>query len=420
MTANTALEPLTAGLAGERKTPEIPAPQPCSVQEADTVPLGLGRRVRRAYGYDDVALVPAAATVDPEDVDTTWEVGGHRLRLPILAAAMDSVTDVRTAVLMWELGGAGVLNLEGLQTRYEDPSEALERIASAPPERSVAVLQEVYRVPVREELVARRIQEIKRAGALAFGSTTPASASWLAPVAEEAGLDVLVLQSTVITERHRSSRGRALSVRELVRELRIPVMAGNCVTYQAAMELLEAGVVGLLVGVGPGAACTSRKVLGVGVPQVTALCDVAAARDAFRERTGHHVPVVADGGIRVGGEVAKSIACGADAVMLGSALACAAESPGRGYHWGMATPHAALPRGTRIRVGTTGTLRQILLGPAQVDDGSQNLVEALRTAMGLCGARTLREMQRTELVLAPALLTEGKAVQFAQRVGQGR
>ncbi|MFN3286051.1 MAG: GuaB3 family IMP dehydrogenase-related protein, partial [bacterium] len=360
------------------------------------------------------------ATVDPEDVDTSWEVGGHRLRIPVLAAAMDSVTDVRTAVLMGELGGAGVLNLEGLQTRYEDPSEAFERIASAPQDQCVRVLQELYRAPVREELVARRIQEIKRAGALAFGATTPASASWLAPLAEEAGLDVLVLQSTVITERHFSSRGRALSVRQVVRSSRIPVMAGNCVSYQAALELLEAGVAGLFVGVGPGAACTSRKVLGVGVPQVTALCDVAAARDAFREKTGRHVPVVADGGIRVGGEVAKSIACGADAVMLGSALACAEEAPGRGYHWGMATPHAALPRGTRIRVGTTGTLRQILFGPAQVDDGSQNLVEALRTAMAMCGARTLREMHRVEIVLAPALLTEGKAAQFAQRVGQGR
>lgn len=408
MTARTAnRDSLTAGL-------------PPVVSEADTVLLGLGRRARRAYGYDDIALVPAAATVDPEDVDVSWEVGGHRLRIPVLAAAMDSVTDVRTAVLMGELGGAGVLNLEGLQTRYEDPSEAYERIASAPQEQCVRVLQELYRAPVREELVARRIREIKRGGALAFGSTTPASASWLAPLAEEAGLDVLVLQSTVITERHFSSRGRALSVHQVVKNSRIPVMAGNCVSYQAAMELLEAGVAGLFVGVGPGAACTSRKVLGVGVPQVTALCDVAAARDAFRERTGRHVPVVADGGIRVGGEVAKSIACGADAVMLGSALACAAEAPGRGYHWGMATPHAALPRGTRIRVGTTGTLRQILFGPAQVDDGSQNLVEALRTAMAMCGARTLREMHRVEIVLAPALLTEGKAAQFAQRVGQGR
>jgi IMP dehydrogenase len=303
----------------------------------DTVALGLGRWVRRAYGYDDIALVPAAATVDPEDVDTSWEVGGYRLRIPVLAAAMDSVTDVRTAVLMWELGGAGVLNLEGLQTRYEDPrSPGPHRLCPAGGLR--AAVAGAVPGPVREDLVARRIQEIKRAGALAFGSTTPASASWLAPLAQEAGLDVLVLQSTVITERHHSSRGRALSVREVVRRLDIPVMAGNCVSYEAALELLEAGVAGLFVGVGPGAACTSRKVLGVGVPQVTALCDVAAARDAFRARTGRHVPVVADGGIRVGGEVAKSIACGADAVMLGSALAAAAEAPGRGYHWAWRPP----------------------------------------------------------------------------------
>jgi IMP dehydrogenase len=399
--------------------PQIPSPEPAP-DPADTVLLGLGRRVRRAYGYDDIALVPAAATVDPEDVDTSWEVGGLRLRIPVLGAAMDSVTDVRTAALLWGLGGAGVLNLEGLQTRYEDPTEALERIAAAPQEACVRLLQEVYAAPVREELVAKRIAEIKRAGAAAFVSTTPGSADRLAPLAQEAGADVVVLQSTVVTDRHSSSRGRALSVREIVRRLQVPVVAGNCVSYEAALELLEAGVAGLLVGVGPGAACTSRRVLGVGVPQVTALCDVAAARDAFRARAGRHVPVIADGGIRVGGEVAKSVACGADAVMLGSALACAAEAPGRGYHWGMATPHAALPRGTRIRVGTTGTLRQILLGPAQVDDGSQNLVEALRTAMGLCGARTLRDMQRARMVLAPALLTEGKAAQFAQRVGQGR
>ncbi len=411
MTAKTA-EPETTDLPSSSDRSVLP--------QQDTVEIGLGRRVRRAYGYDDIALVPAPATVDPEDVDTSWEVGGLRLRIPVLGAAMDSVTDVRTAVLLWELGGAGVLNLEGLQTRYEDPTEALEQIATAPQEVCVRVLQELYAAPVREELVAARIAEIKRAGAKAFVSTTPSSAARLAPLAQEAGADVVVVQSTVVTDRHSSSRGRALSIRDIVRRLQVPVMAGNCVSYEAALELLEAGVAGLLVGVGPGAACTSRRVLGVGVPQVTALCDVAAARDAFRARTGRHIPIVADGGIRVGGEVAKSVACGADAVMLGSALACAVEAPGRGYHWGMATPHAALPRGTRIRVGTTGTLRQILLGPAQVDDGSQNLVEALRTAMGLCGARTVREMHGARIVLAPALLSEGKAAQFAQRVGQGR
>jgi IMP dehydrogenase len=382
--------------------------------------IGITRRVRRAYGYDDIALVPAAATVDPEDVDVSWEVGGHRLELPVLAAAMDSVTDPRTAIVMHELGSAAVLNLEGLQTRYDDPSDVIARITEAAPEECVPLLQELYRRPVRSELIARRVAEIKRAGALAFASVTPAAASDLAPVAEEAGLDVLVLQSTVITERHRSSRGRSISVRQIVERSPIPVMAGNCVSYEAAAELLEVGIAGLFVGVGPGAACTSRRVLGVGVPQVTAICDVAAARDAHRERTGRHVPVIADGGVSVGGDLAKSIACGADAVMLGSALARAANAPGRGSHWGMAMPHTALPRGTRIRVGTTGTLRQILLGPAATDDGTQNLIEALRTAMGMCGARTIREMHRARIILAPALATEGKAAQFAQGVGQGR
>ncbi|MCS7173746.1 MAG: GuaB3 family IMP dehydrogenase-related protein [Armatimonadetes bacterium] len=383
-------------------------------------PLGIGRWARRAYGYDDIALVPAASTLDPEDVDTSWEVAGFRFRIPVLAAAMDSVTDVRVAALLHGLGGAAVLNLEGIQTRYEDPAEAIEAIVQAPPERCVAVLQEVYRRPVRDDLVARRIQELKRAGAVAMASVTPANAPHLAPLAREAGLDVLVVQSTVVTAQHRSTRGRGVSLRELVDRLGIPVLAGNCVSYAQAMGLLEAGVAGVFVGVGPGAACTSRRVLGVGVPQVTALCDVAAARDAYYVRTGRYVPVIADGGLTVGGDLAKAIACGADAVMLGSALARAAEAPGRGYHWGMATPHPALPRGTRIYVGTTGTLRQILLGPAQVDDGSQNLVEALRTAMGMCGASTIREMHQVEVVLAPALATEGKAVQFAQRVGQGR
>ncbi|MDR7415194.1 MAG: GuaB3 family IMP dehydrogenase-related protein [Armatimonadota bacterium] len=401
------------------QTPErVPLPGERALPAGES--LGIGRWARRAYGYDDIALVPAASTLDPEDVDTSWEVGGFRFRIPVLAAAMDSVTDVRVAALLHELGGAAVLNLEGIQTRYEDPTEAIEAIVQAPQERCVAVLQEVYRRPVREELVARRVQELKRAGVVAMASVTPGNAPRLAPIAREAGLDVLVVQSTVVTAQHRSSRGRGVSLPDLVDRMGIPVMAGNCVSYAQAMGLLEAGVAGVFVGVGPGAACTSRRVLGVGVPQVTALCDVAAARDDYYVRTGRYVPVIADGGLTVGGDLAKAIACGADAVMLGSALARAEEAPGRGYHWGMATPHPALPRGTRIHVGTTGTLRQILLGPAQVDDGTQNLVEALRTAMGMCGAATIREMHRVEVVLAPALATEGKAVQFAQRVGQGR
>ncbi|MGH2374298.1 MAG: GuaB3 family IMP dehydrogenase-related protein [bacterium] len=382
--------------------------------------LGRGRTVRRTYSLDDIALVPAASTLDPDDVDCSWQVGPATFRLPFVAAAMDSVVDVRSAVAMSGLGGLAVLNLEGLNTRYADLDEPLTTIASAASDEVVGVLQRLYRAPIDDGLVGARIRAIKTAGPVCAVSMTPASAARLAPVAADAGADLLLVQSTVMTEEHRSSRGRAISLRDLTTRLRIPVMAGNCVGYDAALGLLEAGAAAIFVGVGPGAACTSRRVLGIGVPQATAICDVAAARDDFSRRTGTYVPIVADGGIATGGDVAKAIACGADAVMLGSALARAEEAPGRGFHWGMATPHAALPRGTRIRVGTTGSLRQILLGPAAVDDGSHNLSEALRTAMGLCGAATIREMHAAEIVIAPQLGTEGKAAQFSQKVGQGR
>ncbi len=383
-------------------------------------PLGLGRTVRRTYSLDDIALVPAASTLDPEDVDCSWQVGPVTFQLPFVAAAMDSVVDVRSAATLSALGGLGVLNLEGLNVRYADLDEPLTAIASAPTDEVVAVLQRLYRAPIDENLVRERVRAITAAGAVCAVSVTPAAAGRLAPLAEGAGADLLLVQSTVMTEEHRSSRGRAISLRDLTARLRIPVMAGNCVGYDAAIGLLEAGAAAIFVGVGPGAACTSRRVLGIGVPQATALCDVAAARDDFSRQTGRYVPIVADGGIATGGDVAKAIACGADAVMLGSALARAEEAPGRGFHWGMATPHAALPRGTRIRVGTTGSLRQIVLGPAAVDDGSHNLSEALRTAMGLCGAATIREMHTAEIVIAPQLGTEGKAAQFSQKVGQGR
>ena len=382
--------------------------------------IGKGRAARRTYGFDEIALVPASATVDPNDVDLSWRVAERAFALPIVASAMDSVVDVPFAIALSRLGGMAVLNLEGIQTRYAEPGDALDRLAAASPERVVGLMQEVYREPIKDDLVARRIEEIQRGGGVAVVSTTPAQAGRLGPLAAEAGAAVLLVQSTVITEQHRSDRGQALSLRELTAQTEMPVMAGNCVSYEAALQLLEAGVAALFVGVGPGAACTSRKVLGVGVPQATAIVDVAAARAEFERRTGRHVPLVADGGIAVGGDVAKAVACGADAVMLGSLLARAEEAPGRGSHWGMATPHAALPRGTRIQVGTTGTLRDILLGPARVDDGSQNLVEALRTAMGMCGARTLRQMQQAEIIIAPSVSTEGKTFQIAQRVGQGR
>jgi IMP dehydrogenase len=388
--------------------------------EEDGELLGRGRRVRRTYSLDDVALVPAASTLDPDDVDCSWGVGPLTFRLPFVAAAMDSVVDVRTAAAISGLGGLAVLNLEGVSARYADPDEPLAAIAAAAQDEVVATLQRLYRAPVQDDLVGARVRAIKAAGATCAASMTPAAVMRLAPLAQAAGADLLLVQSTVMTEEHRSSRGRAISLRALTERLGLPVMAGNCVSYDAARGLLEAGAAAIFVGVGPGAACTSRRVLGIGVPQATAIGDVAAAREDFLRRTGTYVPIVADGGIATGGDVAKAIACGADAVMLGSALARAEEAPGRGFHWGMATPHAALPRGTRIRVGTTGTLQQILLGPARVDDGSHNLAEALRTAMGLCGAATLREMHAAEVVIAPQLATEGKAAQFSQKVGQGR
>ena len=382
--------------------------------------IGKGRAARRTYGFDDIALVPASATIDPEDVDISWQVAGRTFSLPIVASAMDSVVDVPFAIALSRLGGMAVLNLEGVYTRYANPREVLDRLVAAPSERVVGLMQEVYREPVKADLITRRIQEIRAGGGIPVVSTTPAAADRLGPLAAEAGAELLLVQSTVITEQHRSERGRTLSLRDLTVRMGIPVMAGNCVSAEAALQLFEAGVAAVFVGVGPGAACTSRKVLGVGVPQATAIVDVAAARGEFERRTGRHIPIVADGGITEGGEIAKAVACGADAVMLGSLLARAEEAPGRGFHWGMATPHVALPRGTRIAVGTTGTLRDILLGPARVDDGSQNLVEALRTAMGMCGARTVRQMQQAEVIIAPALATEGKAMQMAQRVGQGR
>jgi len=382
--------------------------------------IGKGRPARRTYGFEEIALVPASGTIDPEDVDLSWEVAGRTFALPVIAAAMDSVVDVRLAVALSKLGGMAVLNLEGIQTRYERPDEVLDRLAEAAPDRVVTVMQEAYREPIKDDLVGRRLEEIRKGGGVPVVSTTPGAALRLGPLAAEAGAELLLVQSTVITEHHRSERGRTVSLRELTASTRLPVMAGNCVSYEAALGLFEAGVAAVFVGVGPGAACTSRKVLGVGVPQATAIADVAAARAEHLRRTGRHVPIVADGGITVGGEIAKAIACGADAVMLGSLFARAEEAPGRGFHWGMATPHAALPRGTRIAVRTTGTLRDILHGPARVDDGSQNLMEALRTAMGMCGARTLREMQQAEVIIAPALVTEGKGMQIVQRVGQGR
>lgn len=369
-------------------------------------------RLRHAYGFDDVALVPGTLTVDPEEIDLSWKLGPHKLGLPILASAMDGVVDASFAISLGKAGGLAVLNLEGLQTRYDRPEEQLAQIAEAPASEVTALLQQLYRAPMRDDLVAARIAEIKAAGVLAAVSSTPANAAHLGRVAAAAGADIFVVQSTVSTVRYRT-RGQALDLARLCAEMPIPVVVGNCVSFAAALELLQTGISGLLVGVGPGAACTSREVLGVGVPQVTATIDCSEARDYFYRETGRYVPIITDGGMRTGGDINKALASGADAVMLGSPFAQTAEAPGHGHHWGMATPHGALPRGTRIRVGISGTLEQVLFGPTSRTDGTQNLVGAIRTCMGVCGATTISEMHDVEMVIAPSIKTEGKLWQLA-------
>jgi IMP dehydrogenase len=372
-----------------------------------------GKHLRQAYGFDDVAIVPGDVTLDPIEADCSWQLGQHTLAHPIMASAMDAVVDPGFAVRFGRLGGLPVLNLEGLQTRYDDPREALDRIARASAEEVTDLLQRLYQAPLREELVGQRIERIKAEGVIAATSATPANAERLGPLAAEAGVDVFVVQSTVTTARYRSVSGAQLSFSRFCREMPTPVVVGNCVSFQAATELMETGIDGLLVGVGPGAACTSREVLGIGVPQITATMDCAAARDAFLRETGRYVPIITDGGMRTGGDVCKAVAAGADAVMLGSPLAQCEEAPGGGHHWGMATPHGALPRGTRIRVGVRSTLERTLFGPTSRTDGTENLIGALKTCMGVCGASNLREMQQADLVVAPAIKTEGKLWQLS-------
>ncbi|GAC1325110.1 MAG: GuaB3 family IMP dehydrogenase-related protein [Chloroflexota bacterium] len=378
------------------------------------VPTLPSRRLRAAYGFDDVAIVPGVETVHPDDVDVSWSIGGHQFALPFIASAMDGVVDVDFAIALGKLGGLAVLNLEGLQTRYPRPAEQLAEISAAPRETVTELMQRLYAAPIREDLVGQRVAEIKAAGVVAAVSTTPALATRLGPVAVEAGVDLFVVQSTVTSRRFRVTSGPApLDFERFCRSLEQPVIVGNCVGSAAALELMEGGIAGLLVGVGPGAACTSREVLGIGVPQVTATMDCAAARDAYFARSGRYVPIVTDGGMRNGGDVCKAFASGADAVMIGSPFAQTAEAPGRGHHWGMATPHAGLPRGTRIKVGVNGTLQQVLFGPTSLTDGTQNLVGALRTCMGVVGAATISEMHQAELVIAPAIKSEGKSWQLA-------
>ncbi len=386
--------------------------------------IGRNRKARVTYGFDEIALVPGQVTINPNEVDITFEIQTRtgdplKLGIPILASAMDGVVDVRFAVEMGKLGGLAVLNLEGVQTRYKNPEEVLLKVLEAEKEHVTALLQKIYQEPVQEDLIAARIKQMKDGGVLAAVSSIPQKAERYGQIAQEAGADIFVVQSTVSTVRHISTKYRSLDLAKLCRDLGCPVIVGNTVGFEVTLEILECGVAGVLVGVGPGAACTSRGVLGLGVPQVTATVDCAAARDYYLKRSGRYVPIITDGGMSKGGDVCKALACGADAVMIGSAFAKAIEAPGKGYHWGMATPHANLPRGTRIRVGTTGPLRQILFGPAEVDDGSQNLVGAITTCMGNVGAANLREFQETEVIIAPSIRTEGKLFQQAQMVGMG-
>ncbi|HBW58310.1 MAG TPA: GuaB3 family IMP dehydrogenase-related protein [Oscillatoriales bacterium UBA8482] len=383
--------------------------------------IGRGKVARRAYGIDEIALVPGQRTLDPGLADTTWTIGGIQREIPIIASAMDGVVDVRMAVELSKLGALGVLNLEGIHTRYQDPEPILDRITSVGKDGFVTLMQELYAEPIKPELIIQRIQEIKKGGGIAAVSATPAGASKYGLVVAEAGADLFFVQATVVSTTFLSPESVIpLDLVKFCQEMPIPVILGNCVTYDVTLDLLKAGAAGILVGIGPGAACTSRGVLGVGVPQATAVADCAAARNDYYQETGRYVPIIADGGLITGGDICKCIACGADGVMIGSPFARAKEAPGRGYHWGMATPSPVLPRGTRIRVGTTGTLEQILRGPAQLDDGTHNLLGALKTSMGTLGAQTIKEMQQVEVVIAPSLLTEGKVYQKAQQLGMGK
>ncbi|NLQ04471.1 GuaB3 family IMP dehydrogenase-related protein [Cylindrospermopsis raciborskii] len=385
------------------------------------IQLGRGKKARRAYGIDEIALVPGKRTVDPSLADTRWKIGNIEREIPIIASAMDGVVDVGMAIKLSELGALGVLNLEGIQTRYDDPNPILDKIASVGKEEFVSLMQDLYAKPIKPELIEKRIQEIKQQGAIAAVSATPAGAAKYGEVVSRSGADLFFIQATVVSTDHISPESiTPLDLVQFCRSMPIPVILGNCVTYEVTLNLMKAGAAAVLVGIGPGAACTSRGVLGVGVPQATAVADCAAAREDFYQETGKYVPIIADGGLITGGDICKCIACGADGVMIGSPFARAAEAPGRGYHWGMATPSPVLPRGTRIRVGTTGTLEQILKGPAGLDDGTHNLLGALKTSMGTLGAKNLKEMQEVEVIIAPSLLTEGKVYQKAQQLGMGK
>ncbi len=383
------------------------------------VEIGIGKSGRRAYGFDDIAIVPSRRTRDPEDVDITFEIDAFKFDLPLLASAMDGVVSPAIAIEIGHLGGVGVLNLEGLWTRYEDPEPILDEIATLEPEKATARMQQIYQEPVKTELVTERIKQIKDAGVVSAASVTPQRTEELSAAIMEGELDLLVIQGTVVSAEHVSKSVEPLNLKRFIRDLDLPVIVGGCASYHAALHLMRTGAVGVLVGVGPGNACTTRGVLGIGVPQATAIADAAGARMRHLDETGVYCHVIADGGMSRGGDIAKAFACGADAVMLGSPLAHAHEAPGRGFHWGMATFHPTLPRGARVKVDRRGTLREILLGPAHENDGRMNLFGALKTSMATCGYASIKEFHKAEVMVAPSLQTEGKALQRSQGVGMG-
>jgi IMP dehydrogenase len=383
------------------------------------VEIGRGKKGRRAYGFDDIAIVPSRRTRDPDDIDITWTLGPYRFELPLVSAAMDGVVSPETAGIVGKLGGLAVLNLEGIWSRYEDADAKLDEIATAPKQVATRLMQELYSEPIKPDLIARRIEQIKEMGVPAAASLTPQRVTKYHETALEAGLDILVIQGTVISAEHVSTQTEPLNLKEFIAELPVPCVVGGCASYNTGLHLMRTGAVGVLVGVGPGAACTTRGVLGIGVPQATAIADVAAARGQHMMETGQYCNVIADGGMRTGGDVSKAIAVGADAVMIGSPLARAKEAPGRGYHWGMATFHPSLPRGARVATLQDGTLEEILLGPAQENDGTFNLIGALRTSMATCGYADIAEFHRAEVMVAPALQSEGKQLQREQSIGMG-
>ncbi len=383
--------------------------------------IGGKKFARKTYGFDEISLVPGKITLDLELCDTTFILGKHKFDFPIIASAMDSVISPKSAIEMSRLGGLGVLNLQGIYTRYENCSDIVNKITDADNDNFVTLMQELYKEPVKEELIQKRIKEIKSSGGICAVSSTPNLANFYGPIAQNADADIFVVQSTVVSIEHKSNdKSACFNLKDFIQTMNIPVVVGNCVTYEVALEHMKSGASAVLVGIGPGAACTSRGVLGIGVPMATSIADCAAARDDYFGKTGRYVHVIADGGMSTGGDICKAIACGADAVMIGSPFAKAKEAPGNGFHWGMATPSPVLPRGTRIKVGSIGTLKEILLGPARFDDGTQNFVGALKTSMSTLGAQNIKEMQQVEVVLAPSILTEGKTFQKAQKLGMGK